>query len=177
MLNKVWPRERERERTTSVALAVVSHATASSAGLQFWPPNVRSKLQSQQSDADRRMERPREGGITWFLPLQEISESQPAAASFPPSLSPFHSFSVSIIRESVANGECRVEDSFTVKELRIIEWKWYRVMTSSFSPHDSPNLLTGRPHGRRTTAARPAGGRNTEEWTIEQVGADDHPRR
>ena len=160
-----------------MALAVVSHATASSAGLQFWPPNVRSKLQSQQSDdADRRMERPREGGITWFLPLQEISESQPAAAvSFPPSLSPFHSFSVSIIRESVANGECRVEDSFTVKELRIIEWKWYRVMTSSFSPHDSPNLLTGRPHGRRT-AARPAS-RRTEEWTIEQVGADDHPRR
>ena len=71
----------------------------------------------------------------------------------------------------MANGECRVEDSFTVKELRIIEWKWYRVMTSSFSPHDSPNLLTGRPaHGRRT-AARPAG-RRSEEWTIEQVGAE-----
>ena len=74
----------------------------------------------------------------------------------------------------MANGECRVEDSFTVKELRIIEWKWYRVMTSSFSPHDSPNLLTGRPHGRRTAAA--AAGRRTDGRMVEQVGADDHPR-
>ena len=164
-----------------MALAVVSHATASSAGLQFWPPNVRSKLQSQQSDA--RADGWKDGGrITWFLPLQEISESQPAAAasSFPPSslpLSPFYSFSVSIIRESVANGECRVEDSFTVKELRIIEWKWYRVMTSSFSPHDSPNLLTGRPHGRGWMAGGRAGERGRADGRMdEQVGADDHPR-
>lgn len=63
----------------------------------------------------------------------------------------------------MANGECREEDSFTVKELRIIEWKLYRVMTSSFSPHDSPNLLTGRrPDGR-------AGGRSSSSLIEQDV--------